>query len=119
MKKLLLILLLIPVVSFSATLDPPWKNVIKKPGYEFWYNPTSVKYFGKIIDVDIWEVEPDRASQKRIRFDQANGQVAIATAKGYKRGKLVADFDFSKNGFVYGKAGKEYRTLYNKLKQSR
>lgn len=108
-------LILSTQIVLSATLDPPWKPAYKKPGYEFWYNPNTVKYFGGIIDVDVWEVEPDRASQKRIRFDRKTGQVAIATAKGYKYGKLVADFDFSKNGYVYGKAGKEYKSLFKIL----
>jgi len=110
-----IILILLPAFVSASTLNPPWKRVYKKPGYEFWYNTSSVKYFGQIIDVDVWEVRPESASLKRIRFDRTNGQVAIATAKGYKYDKLVADFDFTNNGYVYGKAYNEYRLLFKKL----
>lgn len=116
---IVMVLIVSAQLALSATLEPPWKPVYKKPGYEFWYNPSTVKYFGGIIDVDVWEVEPDRASQKHIRFDRKTGQVAIATAKGYKYGKLVADFDFSKNGYVYGRTGKEYKSLYKILNRTR
>lgn len=114
---LILTAILIPISISAATLDPPWKPVLKKPGYEFWYNPTSVKHFGGIIDVEVWEVRPDSAANKKIRYDVSNGQVAVATGKGYKYGKLVSDLDFTKVGYFYSKPVKEYKLLFKKLKK--
>lgn len=120
MKRTLLIiiaLVLFPVFSFSASLEPPWKCIVCNKKYEFWYDTSQVTKSANHIDALTWEIFLNDASMafRHMKFNRANGQVAYCEAKAYKRGNIVVDTDLSKNGLFFKMPGKEEKKLFKIL----
>ena len=120
MKKILpfiLILVLLPVFSYSASLEPPWKCVVCNKKYEFWYDTSQVTKSAGFIDVYTWEIYLNDASMayRHEKYNRSNGQVGFAEAKGYKYDRLVVDTDLSKNGLFFMMPGKERKKLFKIL----
>jgi hypothetical protein len=122
MKRMVLFILVfvsLPVYSFSASLEPPWKCLIHNQKYEFWYDTSRIEKSANYIDVYTWEIyiNEERMAYRHTKFNRANGKVAYGEAKGYKYGRLVADFDFSKTGFLFNTPGKEEKKLFKILQK--
>jgi hypothetical protein len=121
MKKTLLIitaLVLFPVFSFSASLEPPWKCVIKNQKYELWYDTSQVKKSDGFIDVYTWEIYKDdgRAVHRHEKYNRSNGQVAFGKCTGYKGERQVTEMDLSKvSGFMFMPPEKERKKLFKIL----
>lgn len=101
----------------EEALKLPWKRVVKAPGYELWYDSSNVKKTPQYIDVDVWELDGNNgtAKNRRTRFERSTGRSATGEVKGYRNDKLMAHYDFSKNGFIFRKAVPEERKLFKIL----
>lgn len=71
-------------------------------GTSYQYDKNSIKK----ISNDVYEVydastSPKGPSVRQIRIDCAKKKLAIGEAKGWAYGNLVADMNFSKNGWVW------------------
>lgn len=100
MKKLILLIallaLLLPTVSISKTLEPPWKLVDKTSEWEYWYNPSDVATRQSLIGTKVWEIYPGGVTKRReIFFDWDTGKVSYGTCEGYKFGKLITKIEGS------------------------
>ena len=123
MKRTLLIiiaLVLFPVFSFSASLEPPWKCIVCNKKYEFWYDTSQVTKSAGFIDVYTWEIYKDegRMAHRHEKYNRSNGQVAFGKCKGYKGERLVTEMDLSTAGFIFmtpERAGKERKKLFKIL----
>lgn len=118
-RKFLLIIavVLLPVFSFSASLELPWKCIVQNRKYEFWYDTSRVEKSANHIDAYTWEIHLNtgQMAYRHMKFNRSNGQVAYGVGKGYKYNRLVADFDLSKTGYLFMLPGKEEKKLFKIL----
>jgi hypothetical protein len=102
MKKLIftLLILLLPSIVMSATLDPPWKRFYKSGANEHWYDSSRVTKTHTNIDVFTWEVNPESATYRHVSFDIATKERLIGLVKAYKYGNLVYHNNMSQAGYI-------------------
>ena len=120
MKKLIVVtvMLMIAVQAWGEdALNLPWKRIVKAPGYELWYDSSTVKETPQYIDVDEWELDGNNGTSKNrhTRFERSTGRSAIGEVKGYKGDRLMGHYDFAKNGYMFKKAVPEERKLFRVL----